>query len=74
MTTKSIINGFINLRISFSDIVVDVVVSGHLAPKCVKKKKKDKGKKHMERRGKNIKHLICDKSKTLFVCVCFFFS
>jgi hypothetical protein len=35
MTTKSIINGFINLRISFSDIIVDVVVFGHLAPKCV---------------------------------------
>jgi hypothetical protein len=40
MTIKSIINGFINLRISFNDIIVDVVVFRHSTPKCVKKKKR----------------------------------
>jgi len=46
MTTKSIINGFINLRIYFSDIIVDVVVFGHLAPKCVKKRRRKRNEKN----------------------------
>jgi len=40
MTTKSIINRFINLRISFNDIIVDVVVFGHSTPKCVEKRRR----------------------------------
>jgi len=52
-----------------------MLLFGHSTPKCVEKERKKKRERDTwKERGKNIRHLICDKSKTLLVCVFIFSS